>query len=76
MDNSNVSLFHDLEDTPGKCILLKVNKGCGCNWRNFLNKCWFRVVYIYPGLSNSTSIQQEMDINYGLFKGVVWRNLL
>ncbi len=30
--------------------------------------------YIYSGLPNSTSMQQEMDINfYGPFKGVVWR---
>jgi hypothetical protein len=31
--------------------------------------------YIYPGLPNSTSMQQETDINYGPFKGVVRRNL-
>ncbi len=74
IDKSNVPLFLDIEDTPGKCILLKVNKGCGCNWRNPLNKCWFRGVYIYPGLPNSTSMQQEIDINYGPIKGVVWRN--
>jgi hypothetical protein len=31
---------------------------------------------MYPGLPNSTSMQQETDINfYGLFKGVVRRNL-
>ena len=33
------------------------------------------VFYIYPGLPNATSVQQETDINYGPFKGVVWRNL-
>jgi hypothetical protein len=43
---------------------------------DLLNKCWFRGVYIYPGLPKSTSMQQETDINfYGPFKGVVWRNL-
>jgi hypothetical protein len=29
IDNSNVPLFPDLEDTPGKCILLKVDSACG-----------------------------------------------
>jgi hypothetical protein len=75
VDNNIVCLFPNLEDTPWKCILLMVNSACGRNWRDLLNKCRFRGVYIYPGLSNSTSMQQEMDINYGPFKGVVWRNL-
>jgi hypothetical protein len=75
IDNSIVLLFPDLEDTPGNCILLKFESEGGCNLQDLLNKCWFRGVYIYPGLPNSTSMQQEMDINfYGLFKGVVWRN--
>ncbi len=55
-DNSIVSLFPNLEDTPVKCILLKVDNGCGCNWQDLLNKCQFSGVYIYPGLPNSTSI--------------------
>jgi hypothetical protein len=59
----------------GKHILLKVNSGPGHNGQDLLNKCQFRGVYIYPGLPNATSLQQEKDINYGLFKGVVWRNL-
>jgi hypothetical protein len=76
IDNSIVPLFPDLEDMPGKCILLKVDSGRGCNLRDLLNKCWFRGVYSYPGLPNSTSMQQETDINfYGPFKGVLWRNL-
>ncbi len=75
IDNSIVPLFPNLEDMPRKCILLKVNSGCGCNGRDLLNKCWFRGVYIYPILPNSTSMQQETDISYGPFKGVVWRNL-
>jgi hypothetical protein len=77
IDNSIVPLFPDLEDTPGKCILLKVDSNRGWNWCDLLNKCWFRGVHIYHGLPNSTSMQQEMDINiYGPFKGVVQRNLV
>jgi len=38
-------------------------------------KCRFRGLYIYPGLPNATSVQQETDHNYGPFKGVVRDNL-
>ncbi len=72
--NSIVPLFPDLEDRPGKGILLKVDNGPGHNRQDLLNKCQFRGVYIYPGLPNNTSVQQETDINYGPFKGVVQRN--
>jgi hypothetical protein len=44
INNSIVPLFSDLEDTPGKCILLKVESGPGCNGRDLLNKCQFRDV--------------------------------
>ncbi len=60
---------------PGKCILLKVNSILSGNRWDLLNKCWFRGLYIYPGLPNSTSVQQETDINYDPFKCVVRRNL-
>ena len=38
-------------------------------------KCRFCGLYIYPGLPNATSVQQEMDLNYGPFKSVVRNNL-
>jgi hypothetical protein len=76
IDNSIIPLFPDLEDMPGKYILLKVDSGRGCNWQDLLNKCQFRVVYIYPGLPNSTSMQHDTDTNfYGPFKDVIRRNL-
>jgi hypothetical protein len=76
IDNSIVPLFSNLEDTPGKCILLMVDSDRGCNWRDLLNKCQFRGVYIDLGLPKSTSMQHETDIIfYSPFKGVVWRNL-
>jgi hypothetical protein len=75
IDNSIIPLFPNLDDTPGKCILLKVGSGRARNWWDLFNKCWFRGVYIFPGLPNSTSMQQETDIKYGPFRGSVWRNL-
>ncbi len=44
IDNSIVPLFPDLEDMSGKCILLKVDSSRDCNWRDLLNKSWFRGV--------------------------------
>jgi hypothetical protein len=38
-------------------------------------KCYFRGLYVYPSLPNATSVQQEPDRNYGLFKSVVCNNL-
>ena len=42
VDNSIVPLYPDLEDTPGKCVLLKVDSGPGRNGRELLMKCRFR----------------------------------
>jgi hypothetical protein len=72
-----VPIFSNLEDMPGKCILLKVHSGLVafggiCSTSVGSGVC---TSYIYPGLPNSTSMQQETDINYAPFKGVVWRNL-
>ena len=57
IDNSIVPLYPNFEDTPGKCILLKVDSGPGCNGRELLIKCHFCGLYIYPGLPNATSMQ-------------------
>ncbi len=75
IDNSIVPLYPDLENMPGKRVLLKVDSGPGHNGRDLLNKARFREVYIFPGLPNATSVQQETDMNYGPFKSVVRSNL-
>ncbi len=75
IDNSIVPLYPDLEDMPRKQVLLEVDSGPGCNGRDLLNKARFRGVYLFPGLPNATSVQQERDINYGPFKFVVHSNL-
>jgi hypothetical protein len=38
-------------------------------------KCQFCGLYIYPSLPNATSVQQEMDLNYGPFKSTICNNL-
>jgi hypothetical protein len=75
IDNSIVPLYPDLEDMPGKQVFLKVDSSPGCNGRDLLNKAWFQGVYLFPGLPNTTSVQQETDINYGPFKSIVRSNL-
>jgi hypothetical protein len=75
IDNSIVPLYLDLEDTPGKRVLLKVDSGPGRNGRDLLNKARFQGVYLFPGLPNATSVQQETDTNYGPFKSVIHSNL-
>ena len=75
IETSIVPLYADRQDTPGKRVLLKVDSSPGCNGRELLMKCRFRGLYIYPGLPNATSVQQETDHNYGPFKGVVRDNL-
>jgi hypothetical protein len=75
IENSVVPLFPDLADRPGKRVLLKVDSGPGRNGRDLMLKARFRGVYIYPGLPNATSVQQETDVSYRPFKNVVRDNL-
>jgi hypothetical protein len=40
IENSICPLYPDtMEDPPGRCILLKVDKGPGCNGKELLMKC-------------------------------------
>ncbi len=41
INNSIVLLYPDLEDMPGKQVLLKVDSGPGRNGRDLLNKARF-----------------------------------
>ena len=66
IDNSIIPLYPNLEDTPGKRILLKVDSSPGRNGRELLVKCRFHGLYIYSGLPNATSVQQETDLNYAI----------
>ena len=75
INNTIIPLFPDMEDTTGKRVLLKVDSGPGRNFMSLLVSCKFHGLYLFPGLPNATSVQQETDRNYGLFKKVVSRNL-
>ncbi len=43
---SVLPLFPDLEDTPEKRVLLKVDSGPGQNWKDLMNKAQVRGIYI------------------------------
>jgi hypothetical protein len=75
INNSIVPLYPDLKDMPGKRILLKIDSGPGRNGRELLMSCQFCWFYLYPGLPNATSVQQEVGHNYDPFKSVVCDNL-
>ncbi len=75
INNSILLLFPNLEDVPGKRVLLKVDSCPERNGTALLLKARFQVVYLYPGRPNATSVQQETDINCGPFKSVIRTNL-
>ena len=68
VENNLLHLFPDVIDEPGKRVCLKVDNSPGCNGRSLLLKMRFKGWYMYPGLPNATSVQQETDINYGPFR--------
>jgi len=75
MNNTIYPLFPDMEDVPGKSVLLKVDSGPGRNCMDLLLEARFCGLYIFPELPNATSVQQETDRNYGPFKGAIRRNI-
>ena len=50
INNTIIPLFPDMEDTPGKRILLKVDSGPGHNCMSLLVSCEFRGLYLFPCL--------------------------
>ncbi len=74
VENSIKPLFPNLEDTPRRRVLLKMDRGLGQNC--LLAKCKFSGVYTYPGLPNATAVQQKTDQDYCPFEFVVQENLI
>jgi hypothetical protein len=66
--NSILPLFPDMEDVPGKRVLLKVDSGPGRNNIEMLADLRLQGCYLVPGVPNTTAVTQETDQNYGPFK--------
>jgi hypothetical protein len=75
INNSIVPLFPNLKEVPSKGLLLKMDSSPGRNRTALLLKARFQGVYLYSGLPNAMSVQQETDINYGPFKSIFRTNL-
>jgi hypothetical protein len=69
------ALYPDMADVEGSCVVLKVDSGPGRWGRKLMLMARFRGLYIYPLVPNATSVQQEKNVSYGPFKGVVRKNL-
>jgi hypothetical protein len=57
--------FPDCADISGGRIMLKVDSGPGRSDKEFLAWCRARGIIVYPGVSNTTAVSQEMDQSYG-----------
>jgi hypothetical protein len=75
MKNSILPLYPDIEDKPGKRVLLKVDSGPGCLNVEMLADLRLQGLYLVPGVPNTTHVTQETDQNYGLYKSRVRENL-
>jgi len=68
-------LFPDVEDNPGKRVLLKLDSGPGRMNLDMLADLRLQGVYVIPGVPNTTHVTQETDQNYGLYKSIYRENL-
>lgn len=75
VSNSILPLYPDIEDTPGKRVILKLDSGPGRMNIEMLASLRLKGLYIIPGVPNSTSITQETDQNYGPFKSAFRSNI-
>jgi hypothetical protein len=75
MKNSILPLYPDIEDKPGKRVLLKVDSGPGRLNVEMLADLRLQGLYLVPGVPNTTHVTQETDQNYGLYKSRVRENL-
>ena len=69
-------MFTDtVADEPGKRVLIKIDSGPGRRNVEMLARLKNLGFYLYPGVPNTTSISQETDQNYGMFKSTFRFNL-
>ncbi len=74
--NSIIPLYPDMEDVPGKRVLIKIDSGPGrSNNQMMCARLRNRGAYLFPGVPNTTSVSQETDRGYGPFKTAFRKNL-
>ena len=67
-------LWPDLEDVPGKRVMLKTDMGPGRFQDGFLSRTFVEGMGVFPGLPNGTGCGQEMDQLFCAFKTCCYRN--
>jgi hypothetical protein len=75
LTNSILPLYPDVEDKPGKRVILKLDSGPGRMNVSMLASLRVQGIYIIPGVPNTTSKTQETDQSYGPFKSAFQTNI-
>jgi hypothetical protein len=75
INSAIVPLYPDMEDVPGKRVIIKVDSGPGRTNLQMLSEAKLKGLYIYPSVPNTTSVTQEADELYGPFKTIYRINL-
>jgi hypothetical protein len=75
MKNAILPLYPDIQDVPGKRVLLKVDSGPGRLNIEMLADLRLHGLYLVPGVPNTTHQTQETDQNYGIYKSSFRENL-
>jgi hypothetical protein len=75
MKNSILPLYPDIEDVPGKRVIIKVDSGPGRLNVEMLADLRLQGLYLVPGVPNTTAKTQETDQNYGVYKTSFRTNL-
>ena len=65
---SIIPLFPDVEDIPGKRVMITVDFGPGRLQQDLLAMLRLIGVFKYPGVPNTTAVTQETNQNYEPFK--------
>lgn len=66
--------FPNASDTPANRVMMKADSGPGRSDDDFLFQCFVSGFIFYPSLPNGTSLLQEMDQLFALFKMLVYEN--
>ena len=75
IQSSIVPLFPDVQNKKGKRVLIKIDSGPGRTNPELLACLRTLGFVLYPGVPNTTTVSQETDQCYGLFKSIFRKNL-
>ena len=69
------AIFPDCADKRGRRVIINIDSGPGRTNVELLARLQMMGVYLYPGVPNTTSVSQETDRNYGVFKSIYRENI-